>query len=122
LGNPVGWFEIYVDDMKRAKKFYEQVLGTQFTRLESPEIEMWGFPGDAKSSGASGSLVRMEGFSVGRNSVLVYFLCDDCAVEAARVEKAGGSIHRGKTAIGQYGFIVLAYDSEGNMIGLHSMK
>lgn len=24
--NPVGWFEIYVNDMERAKKFYETVL------------------------------------------------------------------------------------------------
>jgi predicted enzyme related to lactoylglutathione lyase len=25
--NPVGWFEIYVQDMDRATKFYESVLG-----------------------------------------------------------------------------------------------
>ena len=25
--NPVGWFEIYVQDMPRARKFYESVLG-----------------------------------------------------------------------------------------------
>lgn len=25
--NPVGWFEIYVQDMHRAQKFYEVVLG-----------------------------------------------------------------------------------------------
>ena len=24
--NPVGWFEIYVDNMERAKQFYETVL------------------------------------------------------------------------------------------------
>jgi len=122
VSNPVGWFEIYVDDMRRAKKFYEEVLGTKFTRLESPEIEMWQFPGDMKGNGTSGALVHMDGFPAGRNSVIVYFMCDDCAVEGARVEKAGGKMQRGKTSIGQYGFIVLAYDSEGNMIGLHSMK
>ena len=27
--NPVGWFEIYVQDMERAKAFYELVLQTQ---------------------------------------------------------------------------------------------
>ena len=25
--NPVGWFEIYVQDMNRAKAFYESVFG-----------------------------------------------------------------------------------------------
>ncbi|MGD9759288.1 MAG: VOC family protein, partial [Comamonas sp.] len=27
--NPVGWFEIYVQDMSRARSFYEAVLGCQ---------------------------------------------------------------------------------------------
>jgi len=72
--------------------------------------------------GAGGSLVRMEGFSAGRNSTLVYFSCDDCAIEQARAEKAGGQLQRGKFSIGQYGFIALVLDTEGNMIGLHSIK
>ena len=57
----------------------------------------------------------------GGNSTLVYFGCEDCAVEAARVVPAGGKIFREKASIGQYGFIALAIDTEGNMIGLHSM-
>jgi hypothetical protein len=55
-------------------------------------------------------------------STLVYFSCEDCAVEAARVLEHGGSVHREKRPIGQYGFITLAVDTEGNMIGLHSMQ
>jgi predicted enzyme related to lactoylglutathione lyase len=51
----------------------------------------------------------------------VYFMSDDCAVEARRVEQAGGRIERDKQSIGEYGFIVLAVDTEGNMFGLHSM-
>ena len=31
--NPVDWFEIYVQDVRRAKVFYESVLGTQSTKL-----------------------------------------------------------------------------------------
>ena len=30
--NPVRWFEIYVQDMDRAKAFCEAVLGTRFER------------------------------------------------------------------------------------------
>jgi predicted enzyme related to lactoylglutathione lyase len=37
------------------------------------------------------------------------------------VAAAGGRIHRDKTAIGEYGFNVLARDPDGNMFGLHSM-
>jgi predicted enzyme related to lactoylglutathione lyase len=120
--NPVGWFEIYVDDMARAKAFYETVFQTTLEKLHSDAIEMWAFPMQSDLWGAAGSLVKMEGFSAGRNSTLVYFSCDDCAVEQARAEKAGGQLQRGKFSIGQYGFIALVLDTEGNMIGLHSMK
>jgi predicted enzyme related to lactoylglutathione lyase len=121
-GNPVGWFEIYVQDMDRAKTFYEAVLQRTLERLPSPEIEMWSFPGEQGGMGAGGALVRMEGFPSGGNSTLVYFMCEDCAVEEGRVSGSGGKIQRPKMSIGQYGFISLAIDTEGNMFGLHSMK
>lgn len=120
--NPVGWFEIYVEDMGRAKKFYESVFQIKLDKLNTPDIEMWSFPMAMERWGAGGALVKMEGFSSGHNSVLIYFICQDCAVEAARVVAAGGSIQREKFSIGEYGFIALAADSEGNMIGLHSMQ
>jgi uncharacterized protein len=120
--NPVGWFEIYVQDMPRARKFYEAVLGRTLEKLPVDGLEMWAFPMEQEGAGAAGSLVRMPGFPSGGNSTLVYFMCDDCAVEEARVVKAGGRVEKGKFSIGQYGFVSLVYDTEGNMIGLHSMK
>jgi predicted enzyme related to lactoylglutathione lyase len=64
----------------------------------------------------------MEGFPSGGNSTLVYFVCDDCAVEEGRVRGAGGKVERAKMSIGPYGFISLVVDTEGNMVGLHSMR
>jgi predicted enzyme related to lactoylglutathione lyase len=122
MKNPVGWFEIYVQDMDRAKKFYEAILGVQLSKLDSPGIEMWAFPMYSEGYGASGALVKMPGFPSGANSVLTYFSCADCAVEAAKVVKAGGKIQKGKMSIGQYGYIALVFDTEGNMVGLHSMQ
>ena len=121
-GNPVGWFEIYVQDMPRAKAFYETVLGTTLSRLEGAELEMVAFPGDRSSYGAPGALVRLPGCPPGGGAVIVYFSCADCAVEAARVVPAGGRIHREKSSIGRYGHIALAVDTEGNVFGLHSMR
>lgn len=120
--NPVGWFEIYVQDMERATRFYESVLEAKFERLKSPEVEMWAFPMDMKTVGASGALVKMAGFPAGGHSTLVYFKTEDCATEAGRVVKAGGRIQKEKMSIGEYGFIALAVDTEGNMFGIHSMK
>lgn len=122
--NPVGWFEIYVQDMERATKFYETVLGVTLEKLDSPtpEIEMMSFPMEMGLPGAAGALAKVEGAPSGGNSVMVYFSCQDCAVPESRVEQAGGQIHRGKMSIGQYGFITLALDTEGNMFGLHSRE
>ena len=121
-GNPVGWFEIYVQDMNRAKKFYESVFQRKLEKLNSPDIEMWSFKGDMNSYGCPGSLVKMNGVSSGGNSILVYFHTEDCAVEEKRVGEFGGKVLRPKMSIGEYGFITLATDTEGNTFGIHSMK
>ena len=120
-GNPVGWFEIYVQDMARAKQFYESVFQTRLDKLDSAMPELWAFPTAMERYGAGGALVRMDGFPSGGNSTLVYFSCADCTIEAERVVQAGGRIQKPKMSIGQYGFIALAFDTEGNMFGLHSM-
>ena len=120
--NPVGWFEIYVQDTSRAKRFYETVLESKLERLPGSDLEMWAFPMQNGAPGAAGALVKMDGVSLGGNSTLIYFICDDCAVEEGRVKTSGGKIEKPKMSIGEYGFITLAIDTEGNMFGLHSMK
>ena len=42
--NPVGCFEIYVKDISRAKAFYQTVFQVELTRMNSPDLELWGFP------------------------------------------------------------------------------
>lgn len=120
--NSIGWFEIYVDDMERARKFYETVLQVKLEKLPVPDIDMWNFPMEMDGPGAAGALVNMPGFPAGGNSVLIYFTCEDCAAEESRVAGAGGKIEKEKFSIGEYGFVSLVYDTEGNMFGLHSMK
>ncbi len=127
--NPVVHFEIHVQDMNRAKAFYEAVLGVKLEKMPDPTGEMgtdmWFFPMDKEAGmntyGAGGMLVRMEGSSPGGSGTLVYFGCDDCAVQAARAAAHGGGLCKVKTSIGEHGFFALAQDTEGNMIGFHSM-
>jgi uncharacterized protein len=120
--NPITWCEIYVQDMDRAKRFYESVFQTQLEQLESPdnaEVDLWAFPMSMEGVGASGALVKMDGVECGGSGIIPYFHCDEVAVELARVVEAGGKIHTPKMAIGQYGFMALIIDTEGNRIGLH---
>jgi predicted enzyme related to lactoylglutathione lyase len=125
--NPVGWFEIYAGDIERAKSFYEAVLGVTLEEMPSPaedEFRMFGFPGNPESGiGTTGALASMPGGEQPNgNGTIVYFSCEDCAVEAGRAEAAGGSVMKEKFSIGPYGFVALVNDTEGNVIGLHSMQ
>lgn len=122
MNNPVVWFEIYVQDMDRAKAFYETVFGVKLSRLDNESVELQAFPMQAGDAGAAGALVRMPGFRSGANSVIVYFSCVDCAVESEKAIRAGGRIQKPKFSIGDNGYLALVIDSEGNMIGLHSMQ
>jgi uncharacterized protein len=125
---PIGWFEIYVEDMARAKGFYEATLNIKLDPLPAPtgesNMEMWMFPDamDQTKPGCSGALCKMEGIEPGGGGVLIYFVCEDCAVEAARATSNGGTVYKEKMSIGDYGYIAIVADSEGNTIGLHSMK
>ena len=123
MANPFVWCEIYVQDMPRAKAFYEAVLGKTLEPLADPtgETEMFSFTADPEKFGAGGALVKMKGVASGGGGTLVYFACEDCAVESGRVAAHGGQLIRPKFAIGQYGHIALAADPDGNMIGFHSM-
>jgi len=124
-GNPVTWFEIYVKDMQRAKAFYEKTLGAHLEKLATAGkdiSEMWTFPMGKEAYGATGALVKMNGGPAGGGGTIVYFECDDCAVEAARVDANGGKLMKEKFDISPHGFIALGTDTEGNAFGLHSMK
>lgn len=123
--NPIVWFEIYVEDIKRAQKFYETVLDIKLQHMPTPGsenevMEMMAFPMEMDGEGAAGALVKMQGIKAGRNSTIVYFGSDDCAIEEKRIKDAGGKVFQTKESIGEYGFMVLASDTEGNMFGIHS--
>ena len=124
--NPVCWFEIYVNDMDRAKKFYSKVLNIEIA--DAPEMDgmadmqMAFFPWVENAPNANGALVKMGNMPVGMGGTMVYFQCDDCAVEENRIETAGGKVHQSKMSLGEHGFCSMCLDTEGNMFGLHSMK
>lgn len=126
--NSVCWFEIYVQDMARARKFYEAVLNVKLEQLPVPQgpkfngLEMYAFPMNQNAPGAAGALAKMNGVPSGGGGTVVYLSCEDCANEAARVTANGGKVLQPKMAIGQYGFIAIFNDTEGNCVGLHSTK
>ncbi len=123
--NAIGWFDIYVNDMDRAEAFYRSVLQREFEMISDPtdpSVVMKGFVTDMECYGAGGALVKREGAGPVTSGTIVYFGVEDCAVEEGRVTDAGGKVVNPKMSIGQYGFVSVCMDTEGNLFGLSSMQ
>ncbi len=122
--NMVGWFEIPVTDMERAKQFYETVFDISISVHDLGGFQMGWFPAAHDKNGATGSLVKHEMYKPSATAgPLLYFSCADLDTELGRVEASGGTVLRPKSEIGDgHGFMALLTDTEGNRIALHSQK
>jgi uncharacterized protein len=122
--NAVGWFDIYVDDMERAVAFYEAMLGSSLDPMDDPtgETQMMSFPAEMSSYGAGGALTKAPYAAPGIGGTVLYFMVDDCAVQQQCVAEAAGSVVRPKFSIGDFGWVLLCKDTEGNIVGFNSMK
>ena len=122
--NAIGWFDIYVTDMKRAVTFYEIVLQQKLAPIGDPtgETQMMSFPADMGVYGAGGALVKSSYARPGVGGTLVYFSVEDCAKEESRITAAGGKVVRPKFSIGEFGWVSLCEDTEGNLFGLSSRQ
>lgn len=121
--NMVGWFEIPVLDMARAKQFYESVFKVEIRIVDFGGMLMGWFPDRGEVIGAQGTLIKQETYIPSQEGTLVYFISNDVQNELDRVESAGGEIYQPKTQISpEHGFMGAFIDSEGNRIALHSRK
>jgi len=109
--NSVGWFEISVKYMQRARALYEGAFGKKLQML------------DSSSAPGVSALRAFHGNPFGGDSVVEtsrYLVWHD--VETSRVGKNAGKILKGKPSIDQYVNVALVTDTEGNVIGLLSIK
>jgi predicted enzyme related to lactoylglutathione lyase len=118
--NPVGWFEIPVTDMARAKAFYEHVFATRLELHDLGPLQMAWFPMHPAAKGASGSLVRYESYTPSHHGALIYFTVTDIDAALMRVTSKGGKVLQPKKSIGEHGFVGHFEDSEGNRVAVHS--
>jgi len=121
----VGWFEIPVTDMDRAKSFYDAVFEVEIQVHNMEGAKMGWFPWDHAKPGAAGCLIQNEDWYKPSNvdGVLVYFNSKDVQNELDRIESAGGKILKSKTQISpDVGFMALFLDTEGNRVAIHSRK
>ena len=123
--NAIGWFDIYVNDMDRAVEFYQSVFKHVLESIGDPtdnSVIMKSFPTDMATYGAGGALVKRAGCEPVTGGTIVYFGVEDCSTEESRVNKAGGKVINPKMSIGEFGWVSVCMDTEGNLFGLSSMK
>ncbi|SDQ68053.1 VOC family protein [Flagellimonas zhangzhouensis] len=121
--NMVGWFEIPVTDMARAKAFYEAVFEIDVQIHDLGGTKMGWFPWSEGKPGSLGGLIENKSHYTPSDSagVLIYFSSPDVSNELSRIEGAGGKIIQPKTQISpDIGYMALFLDTEGNRLALHS--
>jgi predicted enzyme related to lactoylglutathione lyase len=118
--NPVTWFEIPVNDLQRARAFYENVFSTRLDPLEMGDVKMAWFPRPENASGTSGGLVQAPGRTPSRTGTVVFFSVPDIDSTLAAVENHGGRVVMPKAGGGEHGSIAHFEDCEGNLIALFS--
>ncbi|MCA0987409.1 VOC family protein [Guptibacillus algicola] len=118
-------FEVHVDDMERAKKFYGEVFGWKFEDWS----DFAGMPyfgavtGDADDMGINGALMQRQSAPPEVNAAINGFACtmgtEDLDATESRILSNGGKVAMEKYALPGMAWQAYYFDTEGNIFGLH---
>lgn len=117
--NPVNWFEIPVNDLAKAKTFYEAVFAVEFLETEMGPNKMGWFPMDMGAAGAAGTLIQGDGYTPSHDGSLAYINVDSIDPTLESINANGGKTLMPRMSIGAHGFIAHFEDTEGNRVAVH---
>ena len=122
--NILNWFEISVNDIARATKFYETIFGVKLEQAEMMDMKMAFFPAENMNGKVSGGLVQGPMHKPSADGAKIYFNGNpDLGVALSKIEAAGGKVTMPKTHISDdIGYMAFFIDTEGNGVALHSNK
>jgi predicted enzyme related to lactoylglutathione lyase len=118
-------FEIHVDDMERAQKFYGEVFGWSFQDWSdyagSPYFGA--VTGDENEPGINGALMQRIGPPPETNPSLNAFVCtmgvEDYDLTESKIIENGGKVAKPKHALPGMAWQGYYLDTEGNVFGIH---
>ena len=118
-------FEIQVDDLERAKRFYAEVFGWTYEDYGAMTgTPYWGIttgPGD--QPGINGGILQRPvpapGPEQGRNAYVCTVQVDDYDATERRILDAGGQVALPKAALAGMAWQGYYLDTEGNTFGIH---
>ncbi|WHY63731.1 VOC family protein [Cytobacillus firmus] len=118
-------FEVHVDDMERAKKFYGEVFGWSFQDWS----EYAGMPyygavtGNEEETGINGALMQRQGPPPEANQAINGYSCtigvEDYDAAEGRILENGGTVALPKYALPGMAWQGYYKDTEGNIFGIH---
>lgn len=112
----IAHFDVPADNLERAKKFYETLLGWKFTSVPMPMpyylIETKDLKGKKSVGGGLGPRGAPD------QKVVNYWGVDSIDEYIPKVEANGGKITMKKTAVPGFGWLAICLDTEGNPFGL----
>ncbi len=114
----VSWFEMSVDDPKRAMNFYEKVFGWKFQQFEGSDYWL-ATTGEKDEPGINGAIQPRK-----PNGAPVVNTIDVVDIDKAikMIEKNGGKVVVPKMEVEMAGTLAYFVDTEGNMHGLLQPK
>lgn len=118
--NPVVYFEIPVNDIDRAIKFYYAVFGFEFEKEVIHNNEMAFFPLKDNDLGISGALAKGEIYKPTKDGTLLYFQTEHIQQTLNLAVQNGAEILFPITSNGEWGCVAEFEDCEGNRIALRS--
>lgn len=116
----VAFFEIFAEDLVRARTFYVELFGWKFEQYPGAQTEYWLITTDDPNQG--GGLAQRNAPVAPAGSAANAFVCT-IAVESvdAMVDKAvslGAQIASPKVGIPGMGWVAYLLDPEGNLFGV----
>lgn len=122
MNNLISIVEIPTADFPRAVKFYQTILGVTIQEMEMDGVQLGVLPNDEGTVNVV--LAKGSDYKPSADGALLYLNAgEDLQPTLDKVGQNGGQVILPKTPISpEMGFFALFIDSEGNKMGLHSMK
>jgi len=122
--NALNWFEISVNDITRAKKFYETIFSISMDVQEMMGMKMAYFPADMMNGKVGGGIVESPMHKPSADGAKIYLNANpDMEAVLTKISTSGGTVTMPKTKISdEIGYMAFFMDTEGNSVGLHSNK
>lgn len=123
MANAINWFEIPANNLERAIKFYQTVLGGDLHQQEIDGMKMAFLPMDGQEKGSvGGALCKSDMHKPSAEGAVIYLNGgDDLSAPLSKVNTAGGEVVMPKTKISdEIGYMAFFMDTEGNKLAFHS--